>query len=254
MSVHELAKLTWEEVRDLDLANAVAVLPVGAIEAHGPHLPLATDVIIAEAMADNGAARLAKRGFTVILLPPLTYTAAPFARGFAGSVDLKTDTMTGLLEDVADSVGRAGIRVLAVANAHFDPASVEAIRRAADPKKRHRPPRIVLVELTRRALARRLTQEFQSGACHAGRYEGSIVLAVAPELVRTDIMRDLEPNPQSLVDAAREGHHTFEQAGGARAYFGFPADATAAEGLETIETLGAMLAEAVLAARDESAP
>src|SRR2546422_6372108 len=51
MAVLDLAHLTWEEVRDLDRTKTVAIVPVGAVEAHGPHLPLATDVIIAEAMA-----------------------------------------------------------------------------------------------------------------------------------------------------------------------------------------------------------
>src|SRR2546425_7048509 len=62
MPVHELAQLTWEEVRDLDRAHTLVVLPVGAIEAHGPHLPLDTDVVIATAMARAGAKKLAARG------------------------------------------------------------------------------------------------------------------------------------------------------------------------------------------------
>src|SRR2546428_14101636 len=62
MPVHELAQLTWEEVRDLDREHTLVVLPVGAIEAHGPHLPLDTDVVIATAMARAGARRLAAPG------------------------------------------------------------------------------------------------------------------------------------------------------------------------------------------------
>src|SRR6266699_6531059 len=81
MAVLDLAQLTWEEVRDLDRAKAVAILPVGAVEAHGPHLPLATDVIIAETMARAAAARLATHGYDAVLLPPLAYTAAEFAAG-----------------------------------------------------------------------------------------------------------------------------------------------------------------------------
>ena len=69
MASRELAEMTWEEVRDLDRARAVAVLPVGAIEAHGPHLALSTDVVIARGMARAGVARLARRGYEAILLP-----------------------------------------------------------------------------------------------------------------------------------------------------------------------------------------
>lgn len=250
MPVHELATLTWEEVRALDTAHAVAVLPVGAIEAHGPHLPLATDVIIAEAMARSGAERLGRRGLTAVILPVLAYTPARYAKGFAGTMDVASETVTALVNEVADGVGRAGISLLVLANAHFDPRHVQALRGAADPAARSRPPLIVFTDLTRHACASRLTEEFRSGACHAGRYEGSIVLAAAPDLVRTDIMRDLPPNARSLSDAAREGHGTFEEAGGDRAYFGWPADATADEGHETIATLGAILEEVVLAARE----
>src|SRR5213594_779408 len=92
MPVHELAQLTWEEVRDLGRARTLAILPIGAIEAHGPHLPLETDVIIAQAMARAGAARLAARGSSVVVLPPLTYTAAAFAQGFAGTLSLRPET------------------------------------------------------------------------------------------------------------------------------------------------------------------
>src|SRR5213596_2463694 len=82
MSAPELAELTWEEVRDLDRARTVAILPVGAIEAHGPHLPLGTDVIIAQAMAGSGAARIAAQGKSVVILPSLPFSAAPFGAGF----------------------------------------------------------------------------------------------------------------------------------------------------------------------------
>jgi creatinine amidohydrolase len=104
---------------------------------------------------------------------------------------------------------------------------------------------IAFPNLARKPWASRLTEEFRSGACHAGRFEGSIVLAVRPELVRDTVRRTLAPNPASLSTAIRSGAATFEEAGGPRAYFGWPADATAEEGRATVETLGEILAEAV---------
>ncbi|PYP72685.1 MAG: hypothetical protein DMD36_01535 [Gemmatimonadetes bacterium] len=124
MSVLELSAMTWEEVRDLDRAKAVAILPTGALEAHGPHLPLGTDVIIAEAMARRAAEKLSARGYDAVLLPPLEYTAAEFAAGFPGTVSLRPSTVTALVVDVASSLGRQGFPVLAIANAHLDPAHV----------------------------------------------------------------------------------------------------------------------------------
>jgi len=66
-------------------------------------------------------------------------------------------------------------------------------------------------------------------------------------LVREAVRRALPANPRSLSEAIRAGQTTFEQAGGPRAYFGSPAEARADEGARTIEVLGAILEEAVLA-------
>jgi creatinine amidohydrolase len=108
--------------------------------------------------------------------------------------------------------------------------------------------RFVCPDLTRREHAARLTDEFRSGACHAGRYEGSVVMATRPDLVRSAIQRSLPPVPASLAQAIRGGRSTFAEAGGPRAYFGWPAEASAAEGEQTVGVLGDILSEAVLAA------
>jgi creatinine amidohydrolase len=236
MPICELATATWEEVRDLDPPPSVALVPVGALEAHGPHLPLDTDVIIAGAMAREGARILSEGGRTVLILPPLIYTPAPFAAEFQGTISVRTATLKALLDDIAGSLPDA---LLVLANAHLDPAHVGALREVAAG------PRIVFPDITRRRLAERLTQEFRSGACHAGRYETSIVLAAAPERVRRELMPGLEPVLHSLSDAIRDGKETFREVGGDRAYFGDPAAATAEEGRATIGVLGRILAEAV---------
>jgi creatinine amidohydrolase len=75
-------------------------------------------------------------------------------------------------------------------------------------------------------------------------------MAEAPSLVRTEVAAALEPNPASLSDAIREGNTTFADAGGPRAYFGWPARATSEEGRETVRILGELLAEAVVAAEE----
>src|SRR5438445_13840538 len=94
MPVHELAQLTWEEVRDLDREHTLVVLPVGAIEAHGPHLPLDTDVVIATAMARAGARRLAARGQAALILPALAYTAARLGAAFHRTLSMSGITVT----------------------------------------------------------------------------------------------------------------------------------------------------------------
>ena len=253
MAVHALAAMTWPEVRAVSGPRAVAVLPAAAVEAHGPHLPLGTDIVIAEAMARSGAARLAARGYDVLLLPALPVSPAPFAAAFAGTIHTPAEATTMVVAGVARSLAEHGVRITAVANAHHDPSHVEALRGAVARCGRDGGATLVFPDLTRRRWAERLTDEFRSGACHAGRYEGSVVLAERPELVRREIMAGLPANPQSLVTAMRAGRATFADAGGADAYFGFPADATADEGRRIVEILGAILEDAVLEAL-EAAP
>lgn len=246
MPAYRFADMTWEEVRDADRAAAVAILPVGAVEAHGPHLPLGTDVVIAEAMARACADVLAGQGLTAFVMPPLWYTAAEFGRSFPGTVGVEADTVRALILEIAQSLGEHGIGTLAIANAHLDPIHLASLRAA--PADAESGCRVVWVDLTRRAAAARLTDEFRTGACHAGRFEGSVVLAEQPELYRSDVAGGLAPNPASLSVAIREGVGTFEDAGGPRAYFGWPADATAEEGQRTVRALGELLAEAVQSA------
>jgi creatinine amidohydrolase len=248
MAVHELAELTWEEVRDLDRGRTVAVLPVGALEAHGPHLPIATDVLIAQAMARAGARRLAGRGLEALLLPALPFTAAPFAAAFPGTLSLAPATVTAVVVDLARELTRHGVAALAIANGHLDPAHLAALAEAGERARTERLLPVVCPDLTSKPWALRLGEEFMSGACHAGRYEGSMVLAERPDLVREAVRAGLPAVAASLSTAIRAGKRTFEEAGGPLAYFGRPAEATADEGRERIDTLGDILAEAALAA------
>jgi len=248
MPVHELAQLTWEEVRALDRESTVAILPVGAIEAHGPHLPLDTDVVIATAMARAGAKRLGARDKVVLILPALAYTAASFGAAFHGTFSISGVTVTALVVDLARSLSDQGFQMLAIANAHLDPEHLTALNEAVKLARADRLLPVVFPDLTRKPWASRLGDEFKSGACHAGQFETSIVLHERADAVRDEVRQSLAPNPQSLSDAIRAGKRTFEEAGGPRAYFGDPAAATASEGARLIDALGAILEEAVLAA------
>ncbi|WP_419162290.1 creatininase family protein [Candidatus Palauibacter sp.] len=246
MTLRRLPDLTWEDVGALDLDRTVAILPVGATEAHGPHLPLDTDVTIAAAMAEAGGRRLSAHGLEAVLLDALQYTPAAFAASFPGTISIGGATLAALLTDLAASVQRAGIPTLAIANAHFDPTHLRALHTAVSAINAGGVLRAVFPDVTRRPWGGRLTAEFRSGACHAGQYEGSIVLARSPERVRGEVMRELDDNPVSLSAAIAEGAQDFVAAGGPQAYFGSPAAATAEEGHATIETLGDILSEAVI--------
>ena len=246
MAGRRLSEMTWEEVREMDAGRTVAILPVGAVEAHGPHLPLCTDVIIAKAMAAAGAAKLREFGVDSLILPPLSYAAAPFARGFPGTLSVSAETVRDLVIEIARAAAAHGFRSFALANAHLDPAHLSSLHQAVDAIEEEGRIRVAFPDLTRRRAAVRLSEEFRSGACHAGRFEGSVVLRERPDLFRTEIASTLPPNPASLSVAIREGRGSFEEAGGPRAYFGRPAEADAAEGEETVTLLGLILAETVM--------
>ena len=233
----------------------LALLPVGAVEAHGPHLPLVTDVVIARAAAAAALPGLRRRGFHPFLLPPLAYTAAPFAAGFPGTISVRPATFAALLADVAASLERQGARALVLVNAHLDPAHLAAIREGIlahashgtrDSGSRDGAMPVIHPDLTERRWASRLTDEFKSGACHAGRYETSVVMAAAPGLVRDSLRRGLPGNPASLSAAIRAGKSTFEDAGVGEAYCGDPAAATREEGEATVRTLGRIVVDAVV--------
>jgi creatinine amidohydrolase len=252
--VRAFADMTWEEVESCDKSRLVAILPIGATEAHGPHLPLSTDVIIASAMVEAGALRLEQAGYLPAILPPLAYSAARFAANFAGTLSLRPETETALIVDLGRALAEHGIRHLLCANAHLDPEHIAAIHAAVRELEASSTLRVIFPDVTRKPWAVRLTEEFKSGACHAGCYEGSMVMAARPELVRDGIQHTLAPNPASLSVAIRQGKRSFEEAGGPRAYFGDPARATAAEGRATIEILGEILHDAFIEGLPAAAP
>ena len=150
-----------------------------------------------------------------------------------------TDLLVALLEQ--------HFRAVALVNAHLEPAHIASLRSAVHAAAERTGRNALFPDITRRALAARLTEEFRSGACHAGRYETSLVLAVRPDLVKEDVRAVLPALETSLVDAIQGGSRTFLEAGLDQAYCGDPASASAEEGEETYEVLAAIVAEAVLA-------
>ena len=247
MPALRLRELTWKEVAEIDSSTVVAILPVGAVEAHGPHLPLITDGLIADAMACAAGEELERQGLTPILLPALDYSAALFAEQFPGTISVEPETITMLIFNIAAGLSRWGVPIVSLANAHLDPAHLSSLRAASNAVRAAGRIKVAFPDLTQRPWGSRLTDEFKSGACHAGRFETSIVMATRPDLVRTEIQNELVANQRSLSEAILEGRSSFTEAGGPDAYFGDPGAASADEGSRTIRTLGRILAEATLA-------
>ena len=216
------------------LADPVALWPVGAVEPHGPHAPLGTDTLISVGICERAAARLEN----AVVLPPLPFGVTRYGAAFAGAIGISESTLRAVVLDVAKAVAENGFRRLVIVNNHFEPEQVATLRAAAEEAG------ALYLDLVRRRNAERLTDEFRRGSCHAGRYETSLVLADAPELV-DPMAAELPPNEVDLPAAMAAGRTDFLALGMDRAYCGAPAEATAGEGRATFEILTDMLVELV---------
>ena len=111
------AEWTTADFATADLTDAVAVLPLGAVEAHGPHLPLGVDAMHNSALLAAALARLPSH-VTALALPPLDIGASCEHIGFAGTVGLKPETAAAVWAEVGACVARAGIRKIILYNSH----------------------------------------------------------------------------------------------------------------------------------------
>jgi creatinine amidohydrolase len=246
--VTSFAELTSPQVAALleGERTPVLLLPVGAVEPHGPHAPLSTDPIISAGMCERAARRLeGDRKVRALILPPLPYGVTRYAAAFPGAVGISEQTLHALLVDVCVALAEQGFRWIVVVNNHFEPEHVETLRRAAGTAQERTGARVRYLDLQRRRNAERLTEEFRSASCHAGQYETSLVLADRPELVDAGRMAGLAPVRVDMVEAMAAGRRDFVAMGMVEAYCGAPAAATAAEGEETFETLTELLVELI---------
>lgn len=245
-----LAEMTWTEAGAAREAGALVLLPVGSTEAHGPHLPLSTDVVISEELARRAADSLAERDVATVIAPPLAYAVTEYAGEFAGTVGLRPDTAVALVRDVCAGLHRQGFQRIVLVNSHLEPAHLETVRRGIAAAEAETGARICFPDACSRRWARTLTDEFKQGACHAGSYETSLVMAARAELVRDAVRAGLTPRPIDLAKAMKAGVKTFREAGADEAYFGDPAAASAAHGDEIYDLLLSM----VLAEIEETWP
>ena len=242
-----LGELTTAELgADLDAGRPViALLPVGSVEPHGPHLPLATDTIISEAAAARAASMLGAHDLTAFVAPAVPYGVTDFAAGFAGAISVSAEALGAFLRAVVRGYLDAGFSHVCLVNNHLEPGHDAAVRAAiADLAPGEAS---VACPLTRR-WGRTLSAEFKSGACHAGEYETSLVLASAPEMVDWPAAATLPDVAVSLSDGIRAGKHSFRAMGLDDAYTGAPARATAEDGEEMLDRLATMIATEVLEA------
>lgn len=176
----QIENMTSTEFARAIRRNPLVILPVGALEEHGPHLPLSADVLQPMALAK---ALAKKRG--ALILPPLWYGYCSSTRPFPGTVSLEVETLLAVARDLVADLYRNGVRKLLVLSGHAGSSHMAALREGA---KRvaaaHDDLRVAV--LTDYDFAYDLLGKDGVPARdgHAGFVETSRVLAVAPRLVK----------------------------------------------------------------------
>jgi len=191
--------LTWMDVQAmLDKENVVIIQPLGAIEQHGPHLPLAVDAAIGLAVLGKALAKLPST-IPAYALPCLYYGKSNEHWHFPGTITLSAQTLIAVLTEVGESVYRAGFRKLVWMNSHGgQPQVLEIVAR--DLHQRY-PDFVVLPLFTWRVpnlAGELLTPKEQELGIHAGDAETSLLLSILPDQVHME--KAVAEYPHGLPD------------------------------------------------------
>jgi creatinine amidohydrolase len=192
--------LTTEELRDAVHPETVAILPVAAIEQHGPHLPLATDAVINDGIV-AAARRGAHDGHSVLVLPQIPVGHSLEHTSYPGTLTVGAKTLLDLWMDLGRSVARAGVDKLVVLNSHGgQKALVDLLA-------------VQLRAEARLAVARANyfafgmpqglfdAREIARGI-HGGEVETSLMMHLAPGSVRNELLADFA----STIDEYADGY------------------------------------------------
>jgi mycofactocin system creatininase family protein len=214
VTAHDLGSMAWT-----DVGSPILVVPVGSCEQHGPHLPLATDTVIATALARA----LADRRSDCVVAPALTISASGEHQGFAGTLSIGNAAMANVVIELARSAGWA--RGVVFVNGHGGNAA--AMTRATEALDRES--RKILVWWPR----------VDGGDPHAGHVETSLMLALAPDAVRLD-RAGAGPVPE-MAELVRSGVLALSPTG----VLGDPTTASPEDGERLLALLVGQLTEAV---------
>lgn len=204
---HYLADMTWPEVAEAVAAGKTTViLPLGATEQHGTHLPLGTDTFRAAALAERVAARLPD----ALIAPALPIGCSDEHSGFSGLLSLDTDTLVSIIVDCARRMVAWGVRRLVLLSAHGgnDAALTCAVARLRHDLPDLRvwlPDDLLVVGDATLEIARQDGITLEMIGLHAGEGETSEMLCVRPDLVRRERgVTGYTGNMEAIIPRLRE--------------------------------------------------
>jgi creatinine amidohydrolase len=177
--------LTWTEIQEMpDRANVVILQPIGAIEQHGPHLPLIVDAAIATAVLGQALSQLSA-DTPAYALPTLYYGKSNEHWHFPGTMTLTAQTLMAMLMEVGESLYRAGFRKFVLVNGHGgQPQIMEMVARDLHQQYEDLLVFPLFVWRVPNNAAELLSPKELELGIHAGDAETSLMLSILPEHVR----------------------------------------------------------------------
>jgi creatinine amidohydrolase len=247
--VVEWARLRAEDLRRKADDDAIVLIPIGATEQHGPHLPVMVDFRLAAEVAVR-AARIAAKVEPVLVAPTIPFGMSEHHMSLGGTLTLDFATMRAVIDCLVGSLVRQKFRRILVLNGHGgNTAALEVI--VAELTVRHRIPLATATYWEAAKVEIAALLERQAGVLHACEAETSMMLAVAGEDVDSSALSqcrgELVPG-LSAIAGANPGVYRWRQLG-TRSLSGVIGDAsvaTAGKGEALLEAAAARLAEAIL--------
>jgi len=220
MTAIRLDELSSVEFGKLVKKSPLVIIPVGAVEEHGRHLPLCTDSVQPEYIAEKVAEKL---NGPVLIAPSIRYANCVSTRHFPGTLSLSYDTVRALFKDILSELVRNGIRKIIVMSGHAGAAHMVAMRDAGEAVTEACPD-LTLMVLSDFDIAYELKgKEFDERDGHAGTIESSRVMAIKPKLVKRGGRASYDRPPKFMLTAHPELYFP-------DGYMGAPSKATAAQG------------------------
>jgi creatinine amidohydrolase len=190
-----LDELTMEEFSEKVKADTVVILPIGATEEHGPHLPLSTDSLQPEFIAKKVA-----KATGAIVAPPIRYGLCSSTRNFPGTISLSFDTLRSLVFDILSELTRHGIKKMVVLSGHAGRIHMAALRQAAEMIVRENDVRIMV--LSDYDIAYDLIEidmSIPKDDGHSGLIETSRIMDIREDLVKGDGVAGNTRPPKFMV-------------------------------------------------------
>jgi len=249
MTAPRFIDLTGPQVAALP-ADTVAVLPLGAVEQHGPHLPVSTDYVVATEAAEAAVATVAARGSVpVVLLEGLAYTKSDEHTSYPGTIWLGWDTLMRVLVDIGRSLQTSGITRLLFVNGHGGNSALGQVANRELRKRFGLHTFFAHLSVPPDQGGRSAVEHELGMGVHGGHGETSMMLHLRPELVHLELAE--RRVPEHLTDFRHIGFGKPVSFGwlsddfGPDGYVGDPTGATAEAGKERFEAGVAALAEVI---------